>query len=367
MSLLQFLIIIASVVFLLFGIDRYKRKKATLLHFLVFIGGSLSLILFSIRPDYLDKFGSYFWLARGADLLVYIAIILLFYFYIEIINHTTKDKFQLTKLISQLAVQKTIQTHNDEITTYSNKTSKDNYVFLIRVYNEASVLASTIDTVINNWFKKIIFVNDGSKDNSLDIITEKKKQYKDSLMITLSNTINRGPGAANQTWYAFLKEHGHLLNIERVVWYDADGQMDINDMNTFMDNIEQDAHTQNKPEMYLGSRFLQGSKVENMPPVRRVILYVSRIVTRLFYRVQITDPHIGYRVMSLKTLNKITITSDWFHYANEFNEQIHKNKIRFKEVPVHIIYNEYTLWKGQKSSNSILLGLEMIYKKFFFR
>ncbi|HBB03959.1 TPA: hypothetical protein DCZ39_03595 [Patescibacteria group bacterium] len=43
-------------------------------------------------------------MARGADLLVYVSLILLFYFYIDILNKHTKDKFQLTRLISQGAI-----------------------------------------------------------------------------------------------------------------------------------------------------------------------------------------------------------------------------------------------------------------------
>jgi len=39
MSLLQFVIIVAAVLFILFGMDLYKRKKMNVLHFLVFFLG----------------------------------------------------------------------------------------------------------------------------------------------------------------------------------------------------------------------------------------------------------------------------------------------------------------------------------------
>lgn len=39
MSLLQFVIIIAAVLFILFGLDLFKRKKMNILHFLIFVLG----------------------------------------------------------------------------------------------------------------------------------------------------------------------------------------------------------------------------------------------------------------------------------------------------------------------------------------
>ena len=52
---------------------------------------------------------------------------------------------------------------------------------------------------------------------------------------------------------------------------------------------------------------------------------------------------------------------------NELNEQMQKNHFKTKEIPVHIHYTDYSLWKWQKNSNSIKLWLQMIYQKIFFR
>ena len=70
LSLLQFIIIVASVIFFLFWIDLFKRKKANILHLIVFIGGSFLLILFSLNTSALDEFWLFFLIARWADLFV---------------------------------------------------------------------------------------------------------------------------------------------------------------------------------------------------------------------------------------------------------------------------------------------------------
>jgi hypothetical protein len=95
---------LSAVVFILFGLDLYKRKKMNVLHFFVFFVGGSMVVVFSLNQNLLDQFGMYFGVTRGADLLVYVSLILLFYFYIDVLNKLTKDKFQLTRLISQTAI-----------------------------------------------------------------------------------------------------------------------------------------------------------------------------------------------------------------------------------------------------------------------
>jgi len=52
-------------------------------------------------------------------------------------------------------------------------------------------------------------------------------------------------------------------------------------------------------------------------------------------------------------------------HASEIVDIIAKEKIAYREVPVHIHYTEYSLSKGQKSSNAINILLKVIWSKFF--
>jgi hypothetical protein len=56
MSLLQFFVIIVAIIFLLFGIDLYKRKKMNILHFFVFSFGATAIIVFALDQTLLNKF-----------------------------------------------------------------------------------------------------------------------------------------------------------------------------------------------------------------------------------------------------------------------------------------------------------------------
>lgn len=364
LTLLQFIIIIASVIFFLFWIDLFKRKKATILHLIIFIWGSFLLILFSLNMNALNNFWSFFWIARWADLLVYIALIILWYFYITLFNKNIKDTQELTKLISALAIEKWYEESKEQIKKYINSDFKDEFIFNIRVYNEASMLANVIDEIINAWFKKLVFINDGSKDNSQEILEQKKQEYPNCIFVILTHKINRWWWAANQTWYKFIQKYAQELKVSWFVWFDPDWQMDIKDMDTFISAIQKDSW---KYDAYLWSRFIKWWSSYNIPKSRKRILKISRFVTRLFYWIKVSDPHNWYRVIDIEALKKIHLTADWMHYANELNEQMQKNKFKTKEVPVHIRYTDYSLWKWQKNSNSIKLWLQMIYQKIFFR
>ncbi len=343
-----------------------------ILHFIVFFFGGGLLVLFAVDQEMLNQFGRFFGIARGADLLVYISIVLLFYFYIDALNKLTKDKFQLTKLISQDAIWKGYMVSKECMEWRVNAGEKDQFVFNVRVYNEEETIGDVVDQIIAYGFSKIVLVNDGSSDNSLAVLEKKKKQYPDIMIIILSHTINRWWGAANQTGYNFIKKYWDDMKVRWFVWFDADGQMDIKDMDVFMKRISQNEKfgldlENKKPSVYLGSRFVGGGKAENIPMMRRGILFIASLVTRIFYGSKVSDPHNGYRVIALGSLRKISLTSDGMHYANELNEQIKKHRLVYEEVPVHIRYTDYSLHKWQKNSNSLKLAMEMIYKKIFFR
>ena len=62
-----------------------------------------------------------------------------------------------------------------------------------------------------------------------------------------------------------------------------------------------------------------------------------------------TDAHNGFRVMNRKAAKKIEIVCDRMAHASEIIEEIHRKKLAYKEIPVIINYNEYTLQHGHGS------------------
>lgn len=359
----QTVTIIAWLLFVIFAIDAFQRKKFNALHFLVFFGGSSFILLFSFDNSLLNKFWNFFWLNRWADLIVYLSIIMLAYLYFELLNKITKNSINTTRIITEQAIHKFVSHHWFDNFHYSNNKFKD-YIFLVRCYNEEKTIWSVIDEIFGYWFDNIIIVNDWSKDSTGDIIEQKKSFYKDKNLIILSHLINRGGWAANKTGFDFIKKYWNLLKINWIVTFDADWQMNVGNIDNFIKSA-----SLNKSDIVLGSRFVDWWSASNMPFLRNIILFWSRIVTYIFNKIWVTDPHNWYRLMNLEAIKKINIHSDNMTYASELLDEIRINKLKYFEVPVDIKYTEHSLWKAhsQKNSNAFKILFEIIYQKFFYK
>lgn len=104
MTLFQFILSLFALIFFFFARDGIQRKKLNILHFAVFGGGSIVVALLGLNINLLNKFGSLFGIARGADLIVYSSIILLGYVFFGLLHRSTKQEETLTKLVSKLAL-----------------------------------------------------------------------------------------------------------------------------------------------------------------------------------------------------------------------------------------------------------------------
>ena len=92
---------------------REKKIWFLLLGFCFF--WSFAIAIFSLKIEWLNMIGITFGLNRGADLIVYISIILLFYLIFHLLNSLSKSWTDLTRLISTLAIQQAFQENKDQI------------------------------------------------------------------------------------------------------------------------------------------------------------------------------------------------------------------------------------------------------------
>ena len=94
---------------------------------------------------------------------------------------------------------------------------KQTYV-IIPAYNEETRVRPVIEAIADMGFK-IILVNDGSSDGTLDVLKDVQMKYPENIFI-YSHVINRGVGLAMQTGFEAVLKH----NPKYIVNIDADGQ-----------------------------------------------------------------------------------------------------------------------------------------------
>jgi len=104
MNLLQAFFIVSGFVISIIAFDIAKRQKFNALHFLVFIGIGISLFVFTIFPNTLEQMGHIFGLQRGADVLIYISVVFLFYFVLLLLNKSEKNREDITRLVREISV-----------------------------------------------------------------------------------------------------------------------------------------------------------------------------------------------------------------------------------------------------------------------
>lgn len=282
-----------------------------------------------------------FWVARWADVLVYGSIVFLLYFVLLLLSKHTENKESITKLVREIAIENS----SKNIISWEE-------VFLIPCYNESNVISKTIENIIFAWYKNILVVNDWSKDNSREVLSS----FHDRIIL-LNHLKNRWQWSALETWFEYLRRFG---DIKYIVTFDADWQHDINDYFEMKKVLE----SENDIGIILWSRFLWDAKT-NVSLKRKIILKLGILFTFFVSKIHLTDTHNWYRVIRKNILNDIVITQDGMTHASEIIDIVSSKKIKYKEMPVNIIYTDYSIAKWQKWSNAFSIVIRTIWSKFF--
>ena len=339
MNLLQFFFITSWIIILILAIDIAKRQKFNAIHFLVFIWVWIWLLVFTFFPNVLNFIWSIFGLQRWADVLVYSSIIFLLYFNILLLTKVESNKSDITMLLRELS-----------IINSPKKIIEWELVFLVRAFNEEPVLKNTIENILNNWYKNILVINDWSTDNSIKILND----FWDKIIL-INHIKNRWAWAALETGFEYLRRYSKT---KYVCTFDSDWQHDIKDINLFIDMFNKNKDL----KVIFWSRFITKTNT-NISLIRKIVLKLWIIFTFFISNIKLTDAHNWYRVFKTDVLKDLKLTIDDMSYASEIIDLVSLKKIKFWEVPVNIIYTEYSKSKWQSSFNAINIALTMILKK----
>jgi glycosyltransferase involved in cell wall biosynthesis len=216
---------------------------------------------------------------------------------------------------------------------------------VIPAFNEGRKINNVIYSLKQAGYDNILVIDDCSVDNTL---TEACAAGG----VVLRHIVNRGQGAALRTGIEYALDQG----AEAIITFDADGQHHPEDIIKLLEPLQK-----SQAEVALGSRFI--NKKSNTPLIRKIFLKGGAFVFRLMYNIKLTDSHNGLRALSRKAAQKITITQDRMEHASEIVEEISKHKLKYVEVPVTITYTDYSLQKGQRTSNAFKILFSMILSR----
>ncbi|CAB4336458.1 MAG: glycosyltransferase [Actinobacteria bacterium] len=215
---------------------------------------------------------------------------------------------------------------------------------VVPIYREATVIGEVIDG-LKKSFTKVICVDDGSSDGSGLIAADHGARV-------IFHPMNFGQGAALQTGIeAALVDP----DVRYIVTFDGDGQHMVSDALAMVQRLRT-----SDVDVVFGSRFLD--ERTELTSAKRLVLKAAVTYTNALTGLKLTDAHNGLRAFTREVGTKIDLQHNGMAHATEIVNQISKSNFRYAELPVHILYTDYSRAKGQSLWNSINILFDLILR-----
>lgn len=208
---------------------------------------------------------------------------------------------------------------------------------IIPVYNEQNTIKTILKKIekINFIKKEIIIINDGSNDNTSQIIKEECLNLYNECI-----NLDRNYGKGYACRLGLNKANGDIILIQ-----DADLEYDPNDYKKLIEPI-----LRGLSNVVYGSRVLYGG-VRKRPFSFDVIIrmfanYFLTYLSNLLNKQKLTDAHTCYKVFSSSVIKKIHLEQNGFAFCPEVTAKISKLDEKIIEVPIN--YYGRTIKEGKK-------------------
>jgi glycosyltransferase involved in cell wall biosynthesis len=223
----------------------------------------------------------------------------------------------------------------------------DDVWIVIPVYSEEKVIASVVDNVLRT-FPNVVCVDDGSSDNSAAEIAGTGAHL-------VRHPINMGQGASLQTGisYALGRTGGQYF-----VTFDADGQHRVEDVVKMLEVARS-----GQADVVLGSRFLGGKAPDTVPWIKRLVLRTVATLSPTARQLRLTDAHNGLRLFARPPAEALRITQNRMAHASEIVGWLARSRWKVVEIPVTVIYTDYSRAKGQSLINGVNILFDVSFSR----
>jgi glycosyltransferase involved in cell wall biosynthesis len=217
-------------------------------------------------------------------------------------------------------------------------------------YNAEKSLKSVFSRIPDDILEIIshfIIVNDGSTDQTGEVISQLQQLYPN--LVALTHVKNLGYGAAEKT----LLNKALEMDVEYVIMLHADGQYSPEKMPAILKPF-----FDNQADMVQGSRMLEGGALQGGMPYYKYLS--NKTLTFLENRVlgmQMAEFHSGYMAYSRRVMENVPYNklSDSFVFDLEMLVMSKVKKLSLKEVAIPTIYADEVSYL-----NPIKYGLDVL-------
>ena len=245
---------------------------------------------------------------------------------------------------------------------------KNKIFYILPSYNEEPNIIPLLKSFINFYKNRknlvvIIFIDDGSSDNSLKLLSKiKKKILKKIKIVVLKHKINRGLGMALKTGFKYTLKKANDNDV--IVTMDTDNSHTIQ----LSYSMAKKVINENK-DIVIASRYKKNSRIKGLQSSRKFLSNVAAILFKLFYPIEnVSDYTSGFRAFKVKKIKKIIINYKSFFSETGFSASVDillklypfKKILNFYELPINL---RYDLKKGEskmKIIRTIYLNLRIL-------
>jgi glycosyltransferase involved in cell wall biosynthesis len=228
-----------------------------------------------------------------------------------------------------------------------------NYSIVIPAYNESRRIPATLEQVVaciraKKWLAEVVVVNDGSRDNTAQLVREFASHAPEVRM--LENSTNRGKG--------FSVRNGMLHALAEVVMFtDADLSSPMEEAERLFDAIAAGA------DIAIGSRWLKQSRQTIRQPLyRRFFGRCFNTVTKAVMGMPFADTQCGFKAFTRKaaqTCFQLQTIERW-GFDPEILFIALKRGYQIKEVPVSWAHDERTQISYLRDGSRMLQDLAQV-------
>ena len=228
---------------------------------------------------------------------------------------------------------------------FNHDLQNERIYIIIPVFNERQTIRQVVESLLQY---NIVIVDDGS--------TYPARESLDGLPVFyLRHEVNLGQGAALQTGIEFALQN----DAEILITFDGDDQHRAADLGKLIEPL-----VSGEADVVLGSRFLPAAAT-NISFIKKQAIRFARMINYLFTGLWLSDAHNGLRAFDRKAASVLDLKENRMAHASEILFKLQQYKFRIKEVPVSILYSEYSRSKGQSVFSGIKIFFDIVLNRIF--
>ena len=221
------------------------------------------------------------------------------------------------------------------------------YSIVIPAYNESARLGATLEKVLayvhaQRWDAEVIVVNDGSRDNTADIV--RAFATKDPVLRLVENPGNHGKGYSVRN--GMLNARGRI-----VLFSDADLSSPIEEAPKLLQALDDGA------DIAIGSRWLRAeTQTQRQPLHRQVFGRIFNLVLRLTLGLQFKDTQCGFKAFKQPAVQAIFPLQKIERWGFDPEILFLAKKLKFKTQEVSVAWGH----SGGTRINPLVDGSRMV-------